>query len=325
MKKLSLTIAILLMLSPNIKAEEQQISNSFQHEANLSYVTDTGDNGCSLWQLNYRYYFDNVDSEQTPYALNTFMAQSSNVGAQYSLMNTEYRGIGGNGDFDTDSYSIDGTYVFDSNWFLGLAYQHVNPEQQSAIYDQDRDTYTINAGYYINNSASLSAFYSNSEQSDEKDRELYQLSMEQSVDSYGVEYRHFFAFTPLSGIDLSAKLSQEKLDYISISSGVSNTTNLSNNTVNTAAINLDWYINRSWSIGANYQWLDIDAEHIATGDLEWHTKMSRSDSFYGLKTAYWWQISQHFAANFNAVKLFGSDEDNTPDGLMVGATINGRF
>ncbi|QFU20652.1 hypothetical protein FM038_001340 [Shewanella eurypsychrophilus] len=253
------------------------------------------------------------------------MAQSSNIGAQYSLMNTEYRGIGGNNDFDTDSYSIDGTYVFDSSWFLGLAYQDVNPNEQNSVYDQDSDTYTINAGYYITNSASLSAFYSNSEQSDEKDYELYQLAMEQSVDSYGVEYRHFFAFTPLSGIDLSAKLSQEKLDYVSVSSGASNTKNLSNNTVNTAIINLNWYINRSWSIGANYQWLDIDAEHIATGDLEWHTNMSHSDSFYGLKTAYWWQISQHFAANFSAAKLFGSDDANRPDGFLVGATINGRF
>lgn len=323
MKKTSLAIAILLTCSSHICAEESNISNHFQHEANLTYAADVSDNGSSLWQLDYRYYFDTVDTEESPYALNTFLAQNSNVGAQYSSMNTEYNGLGG--DFETDSYSFDGTYVFDSSWFLGLAYQQVSPDEESASYDQDSQTYTINAGYYINESASLSAFYNNSEQSDEIEYELIQSAMKSTINSYGIEYRHFLAITPLSGIDLSARLSQEKLDYSSQSRGTSNTTNLANNTLNTAFINLDWYINRSWSIGANYQWQDVEAEFIGTGDLEWHTRTSHSDSLYGLHTAYWWQISQHFAANFSAVKMFASDEDNNSDGFLLGASINGRF
>ncbi|QFU20653.1 hypothetical protein FM038_001345 [Shewanella eurypsychrophilus] len=66
MKKTSLAVTILMTLSISINAEEHNISNRFQHEANLTYADDLGDDGSTLWQLNYRYYLDKVDSGKAP-------------------------------------------------------------------------------------------------------------------------------------------------------------------------------------------------------------------------------------------------------------------
>ena len=99
MKKSTVALAILLGLSSASAVAVQD--NNYQHEANLSYQTNSEEVSDGLWNANYRYYFKSVEQGKTPYALNGFLAQESNIGANYQNFDPT----------DTDSYGVDGTAI----------------------------------------------------------------------------------------------------------------------------------------------------------------------------------------------------------------------
>ncbi|MCL1041980.1 putative porin [Shewanella marisflavi] len=172
MKKSVTAVAILLGLSSMSALAVQD--NAFQHEAGLNYQSNSEEFGDGLWKANYSYYVTPVDQSSSPYALNGFLAQSSNLGAYYSNFD----------DADLDSYGIDGTYVFASKWFVGVNYQ----KHDYAHFDFD--TYGAEVGYYFNDSSAVSVFYADGDEGIEE--------------RYGVKVRSYIALQSTAGVDLQA-------------------------------------------------------------------------------------------------------------------------
>ncbi|MCJ8303349.1 putative porin, partial [Shewanella sp.] len=88
MKKSILSLAVLLgLVSTSANATDDiDSSSTFQHEANVTFNTNSDDLDDGLWSLDYRFYFSPVDTDNGPYALNGFLAQKSNIGAQYAQL-----------------------------------------------------------------------------------------------------------------------------------------------------------------------------------------------------------------------------------------------
>ncbi|ARD24085.1 putative porin [Shewanella japonica] len=175
----------------------------FQHEAGLEYSANTEEFGDGIWDLNYRYYIKPVSQDNGPYALNGFLAQTTNIGAGYSMFD----------DADTDTVRIDGTYVFDSKWFVGAEYNRFE------IGDFSGNLYQFEAGYYFNDSSKVAAFYVDGSD----DFESF----------YGAEIRSFLAFETTTGIDLGAMWTHTDNDDI-------------------FNLNADWYVTKAWSVGLGY-------------------------------------------------------------------------
>ena len=174
----------------------------FHHEAGLKYSANTEEFGDGLWDLNYRFYLDSVSQEKGPYALNGFLAQSTNVGASYKMQD----------DVDLDIFSVDGTYVFDSKWFVGAKIERYD------VGSFDTDTYQLDLGYYFNDSSKVAAFYVDGS----------------DIDSiYGLEVRSFIDLKNTTGVDLGAKWTHTDADDI-------------------FNVNADWYVTKSWSVGLGY-------------------------------------------------------------------------
>lgn len=174
----------------------------FQHEAGVKYAANTEEFGDGLWDLNYRFYVDPVSQEKGPYALNGFLAQSSNVGASYSKLD----------DAELDVFAVDGTYVFDSKWFVGAKIKRYD------VGAFDTDTYQLDLGYYFNESSKVAAFYIDGSDMD-------------SV--YGAEVRSFIDLKNTTGIDLGAMWAHTDDD-------------------DSFSANADWYVTKAWSVGLGY-------------------------------------------------------------------------
>ncbi|ACJ31210.1 Conserved hypothetical protein [Shewanella piezotolerans WP3] len=201
MRKLTIAVAILVGLS-SASAIAVQDSN-YQHEASLSYGTNSEEISDGVWGAHYRYYVDSVEQGKTPYALNGFLAQSSNIGANYYSFDP----------LDYDSYGVDGTFVFDSNWFVSANYTNI----ESGNYDLN--SYGAEVGYYFNDTSAVSAFYQDGD--------------DNFVESYGLKARSFFVLQSTAGIELNAGWTYNEFDDL----------------LNVGA---DWYINNAWSVGAGY-------------------------------------------------------------------------
>ncbi len=88
----------------------------YQHEVSLStfdYV-DGDFSQDATFSANYRYYVSPVSQKNGPYALSGFLAHTSNVGVEYGHSGS------------VGSYSLDGQYVFDSNFFIKANYQTID-------------------------------------------------------------------------------------------------------------------------------------------------------------------------------------------------------
>ncbi|WP_394132943.1 hypothetical protein [Shewanella maritima] len=59
------------------------VNNSFHHDTSASYIIDTDNSDNAYLFASYRYYFDAVSTDSGPWALNAFLAQSSNFGFNY--------------------------------------------------------------------------------------------------------------------------------------------------------------------------------------------------------------------------------------------------
>lgn len=177
--------------------------NSYQHEASVGYVTNTEEVSDGILGINYRYYATPVTQNASPYALNGFLAQTSNIGANYSTFDA----------IDVDTMGVDGTYVFDSKFFVGMNYQN------NSIGNTDFNTYGIELGYYVNPLTAISAFYDDGD--------------DNATESYGLKARRYLELESTPGIDLSAS-------WLHVDS---------DNQYNLAA---DWYVSNSWSVGSGY-------------------------------------------------------------------------
>lgn len=305
-------------------------TNTFNHDIGVSYIHDTdGDNDMVL--ANYRYYFSDVNADKGPYALNTFLAQSSNVGVNYVKSDL----------LENTQYHLDGTYVFDSKWLLGVNYQQNNDDSDSYVYPYDTSQYGIKLGYYFNDSSEISFFYQNNSGSDSysaagnsSSNQLLQASFDQQADIFGLQTQSFIPMASFTGINLIAQWQyiDQTAEYLSTLSAnqvdpIRSYSNESEKTYNNVYLSADFYINASWSIGAEYIWQDIDIKQVNKGstypdDITVH--ISDSINNYGLNTAYWWQITPHFSAKFSASKLFNDNDDNL-DSLLLGLDLNARF
>ncbi|PKG58583.1 putative porin [Shewanella sp. GutDb-MelDb] len=333
MNKKTLSLAVLLALVATSANANDNSSNTYQHEANVTFGshTDNFDNG--LWSLDYRFYFSPVDTDNGPYALNGFLAQESNLGAQYAQIRT----------LDNSAlYRIDGTYVINSKWFVAANYNEVDFDDEGALIislADDMSEYGFSLGYYFNPTSEFSLSYQagSASGSSSFDNDIYSHSASSESDNkkYSAQVHSFVPLASFSGLDFLAKwsyidssydYSREMTDKTSneiIERNYQSKTDSDNNIVNLTA---DWYITKSWSVGAGYLWGQYDTKsHYVNPDGDYQFSHDDSNSSYSISTSYWWQISQLFAANFSAAKQFGLDGDNTPDGFAIGASINGRF
>ncbi|ACA87698.1 putative porin [Shewanella woodyi] len=174
MKNSTISLAILLGLTSMSAVAAQD--NAFQHQASLSYSTNSEEVSDGAWNANYRYYIAPVDQSNSPYALNGFLAQTTNLGASYSKLDV--------GIYDSDAYRVDGTYVFASKWFVSASYGRVE------FLNTDYDAYRGEVGYYFNESSSISAFYADGDNN--------------AVEVYGLNLRSFVALESTAGVDLTA-------------------------------------------------------------------------------------------------------------------------
>ncbi|MCL1146658.1 putative porin [Shewanella marinintestina] len=182
MRQTTTALAILLSLT-SLSAVAAQ-DNNYQHEAGLSYTTNSEEVSDGLWNANYRYYFESVEQSKAPYALNGFLAQESNIGANYQNFDPA----------DSDSYGVDGTFVLGSNWFVGANYQKFD------VASYDFNTYGAEVGYYFNDSSAVSAFYQDGD--------------DNFTETYGLKVRSYIALQSTAGIDLNASWAHNEFDDV---------------------------------------------------------------------------------------------------------------
>ncbi|WP_299574902.1 putative porin [uncultured Shewanella sp.] len=154
----------------------------YQHEASVGYVTNTEDVSDGILGIDYRYYATPISQSASPYALNGFLAQVSNVGINYSVFDA----------IDIDTITVDADYIFDSKFFVGMNYQ------RNSIGNIDLNAYGIELGYYVNSLTAISAVYDDGERS--------------VSEGYGVKLRHYLELESTPGIDLIANWLHENSD-----------------------------------------------------------------------------------------------------------------
>ena len=178
------TTALAILLSLTCLSAVAAQDNNYQHEAGLSYTTNSEEVSDGLWNANYRYYFESVEQNKAPYALNGFLAQESNIGANYQNFDPA----------DSDSYGVDGTFVLGSNWFVGANYQKFD------VASYDFNTYGAEVGYYFNDSSAVSAFYQDGD--------------DNFTETYGLKVRSYIALQSTAGIDLNASWAHNEFDDV---------------------------------------------------------------------------------------------------------------
>ncbi|MCL1042566.1 porin family protein [Shewanella marisflavi] len=317
MKKQLLTLPLLLGLTTQVFAGEAV--NTFQHEANVSFGTDTDNFEDGLWNLDYRFYFEPVKNNNAPHALAGFLAQSSYLGGMYAQTNAYD---------DTVRYSVDGRYVMASNWFIGANYLYLNVDSSeflSSPIDEDETGYGINLGYYFNDSSEVAIYYQYQGNSDSWNLSTAEvITFDKDSDLYGAHIRSYFPLQSTTGLDFKAQIEYGQLETSNTISSQLEVAGYHNDTTQ-VSLSADWYITPAWSVGAGYTWLNSDAKiQWLTPDNGINTNtFEDSINLFSLSTQYWWQFSNHFAANFAGVKRF-SDEDFADD-FLIGIGVNARF
>ncbi|WP_299494064.1 putative porin [uncultured Shewanella sp.] len=291
----NITLASLILLSlashSTIAAEDKP----FHHESQVDYITSSEEFSDGKWGLQYRYYQTAVNQETVPYALSGYLAQTSNIGGEYI----------GFGDSDRQ-YNLDGTYVFDSKWFVGLGYQKTDLsdsnnlkliESYKAI-TPDSKTYQVTGGYYLNKTSA--AYFSYQYNDGNKDNSLYS---EDTTGHYvGAGLKTLVPMTVTEGIFIDASYHYADTETKYSGTGIGGKTEQNSNNFNLQA---DWYFTRSWSVGGYY-----------------HTDDSSSDNDdYGIGTAYFLRLNNVLSARINIIKQFEPDLD----GVYGNLSVNARF
>lgn len=289
-----ITLASLILLSSVSHISHAAQDKPYHHESQVDYITSSEDFSDGKWGLQYRYFQQAVNQETVPYALSEFLAQTSNIGG-------EYIGFDGN----DKQYNLDGTYFFDSKWFIGLGYQKTDFNETSNLklinsyntVGTDSKTYRVTGGYYLNKTSAvyLDYQYNDGEENDT----LYDTDV--TGHYYGLGLRTLVPMTVTEGIyiDASYQYIDTELQYNGSFTG--RTTQNSNN----FNLKADWYFTRSWSVGGYY-----------------HTDDSNSDNDdYGIGTAYFLRLNDVLSARINVVKQFEPDLD----GVYGNLSVNARF
>ncbi|RTR38114.1 putative porin [Shewanella canadensis] len=294
MNKNTLTLAVLLGLtSINIYAVQD---TAYQHEADINYAASSESFSDGTWNGQYRYYFTPVSQDSTPYALSGFLAQTSHLGGQYSKLDVDF-------DAYFTTYAIDGEYVFADKWYIGANYQ--NADWNNFFSKSESDTYGVKLGYYFNDTSSV---YVNYGKSDNTTQPTYMTSLndiwqsEVDTTNYGIGVKSYLPLSSGQGILFSGLFSHSSSDAKGVSPTDESQSSDSSNHLSAA---VDWYITRSWSIGATY---------ATAFDSDW-------DDPYGINTAYTLRLTDGLSAKFNLSKQFEPDID----GVFAAIGINGRF
>lgn len=217
MKQTTTVLAVLLGLTSMSAIAAQ--NNAFHHESSLDYQTNSQYSDVGIWNAKYRYYVAPVDQSNGPLALNGFLAQTTNLGANYSYLDFDK--------FETDIFDVDGTYVFDSKWFVSANYRRVDPVVSDS---NDFDAYGAKVGYYFNRTSAVTAFYHDRDSNSNID------------ERYGLNLRSFIPLQAVAGVDLTANWTHAS--YVEDSDDI-------------FSLGADLYVNNAWSAGVGYTNSDI--------------------------------------------------------------------
>ncbi|WP_198781436.1 putative porin [Shewanella putrefaciens] len=251
----------------------------YQHDAGITYSASTDEFSEGTWNADYRYYFTPVSQDSAPYALSGFLAQSSNISVGYNV--SEH----------SDFYLINGEYVFDSKWFIGLSYGMMDSDYQ------ETNNYGAKLGYYFNANSAVYLKYS-TDNTDLAYGTYYKGEID--VDTVGLGIRSFIPLESTAGVDLYADLgysnreSSSTFDFGSDYHYTSNDTSLN--------LGARWFINKSWAVGASHTIQDEDDPST-------------------IYTSYYWRITDFISAQTSISKFIDSDADD----VFIALGINGRF
>ncbi len=192
------------------------------------------------------------------------------------------------------SYSLDGQYVFDSNFFVKATYQTIDT-------DEDFNNYNTTLGYYLNDTTSLHVNYGKTE--------IDTPFFETDAANYAIGGSSFFKFDGEQGLMVDASFSHAKYEgtykELYTIAGLPTKAGLSTkDSSNAISIDADYYINNAWSVGANYR-----------------RNSQTKTNVYGVKTAYFWRLSDSMSLQAFANKALKPSND----GFGIGLSLLGRF
>lgn len=205
-------------------------AQDFQHQAGVGYgYTDQSGGSSDLLNVNYSYYFDKVNTD-SPFALNTFLAQSSQLDIAYTTSGS-----------DSNSALVGGTWVSDSNWFVRGGYN------ASLDHFGDMGTANLSLGYFLNSTTELAVSYFRTD----IDNIGFMGDAKYEASGWGAHARSWFELPTTQGIDAGIHYSRD--DYESRSSG--HRFSAETDTVSAYA---DWYLTKSLSLGLSAAYIKPD-------------------------------------------------------------------
>ncbi|MCH1930001.1 hypothetical protein L9G16_07395 [Shewanella sp. A25] len=274
-----LSFAILLSLCST--ATMAANDNAFQHQAEVAYTAPVDHFGEGVWEGGYSYYFTPVSQDTHPYVLSGYLAQTSFINGYVASEDSGY-----------DAFSITGQHVFDSKWFVSADYTSYSSDWN------DGTTPGVAVGYYFNSTSSVYVSYHRSE--DDIDVEPG-FSAQSDADILGLGIRSYLPLESTTGIELEARLSSIKSDLKATSAEYGVVFRDSNET-EMLDLYADWYLTRSWSIGASYS-------------------LGEGEDPYGINSAYFWRITDAISLATRVEKFYAADLND----LFATVGVNGRF
>ncbi|WP_286234016.1 hypothetical protein [Thalassotalea sediminis] len=260
MRKLNYLIPVISLI-----VTTSAIANQFQHEIEIGSLSSSDDFGDGMFNIGYQFYFTPIDdSKIIPKRLIGKYANSNFLYTNYTSHNS------------WSSYSLGGRYYVAKEWFVQGGYTTNDSEN-------DSDGFEFLSGYHLTELSLLSIKY--------KENESENSFFDHTVTDWEISYSHFIPLQSTAGIDFSA--SYNKSSYVSKWSEGKR-----ENDDDLIRVNLDWFINKSWSLGAS---------HI------------HADSSYStINTQYWHQFSDGLSINLGAETSI-----NDSDGTLI--YINGTY
>ncbi|MCL2915263.1 hypothetical protein L2725_15995 [Shewanella corallii] len=205
-------------------------AQEFKHQASIGFgYTDLNGSSSDMFSVNYSYHLDKVSTD-SPFALNTFLAQSSQLDVAYMTSGS-----------NSNSAFIGGTWVSDSNWFVRGGYN------ASLDHFGDMGTANMSLGYYLSTTTEIAFNYSRSD----VDNGSSWNESNYEVVRWGAHARSWFELPTTQGID--AGFEYERFEYDHQYNG-----NRSSSEYDSLSTYADWYLTKSLSVGLNAAYLNPD-------------------------------------------------------------------